>query len=186
MANNKDTNRAPASNDAGPASTKTKASADAPDIIVLDYRGNVGSSKGQKAVDHVRSPLIVPVTIHGKAAMVLHPGINVIDRADWDELKSIRDKNGKPTGEVRQLSALVTSGQLIEVKTQPADQFTLGSMIDRTICESGFQWIESCLDVLAEHGLEVDSLRNALEQRKTKTTQVNVVETEYQSNADVG
>lgn len=151
--------------------------------IILDYRGTVGAAQGQPETDHVRTPLVIPVPEHGRQDIVLHPGINVLEREQWDHIRSLKDGKGRLVAEARQLEELVNAGRVIEIQKVPDNHFELSSMIERTVSDTGFAWLKKAA-ARASQGSE--ALLNMIEVKISKTSMVDYKPSEYQSNASIG
>jgi hypothetical protein len=162
--------------------------------IVLDYRGTIGCAdniiqvdpdpalQNQPGVEHVGSPLVVPVEINGHTPIVLQPGINVLDRQKWDDFmalqSTVRGKTG-PSAEVRQVQSLIDSGALTEIGSMPAEPFRIQEMVGRTISEEGLEWLDTAIKRLPK--AKQGTLVNTLLQRVATSTRVHYVGSPYQT-----
>jgi hypothetical protein len=162
--------------------------------IVLDYRGTVGAAdnvkqaerplalQNQPGVEHVGSPLVIPVEIDGLTPIVLQPGINVLERDKWDAFMAItstsKGKTG-PSAEVRQVQSLIDSGALTEITSMPSEPFSIQEMVSRTLSEEGLEWLETAIKRLPKQ--KQGTLVNTLHHRVATSTRVNYVGGEHQT-----
>ena len=96
-------------------------------LVLVDYHGTVGASRGQAEVDHVDSPIVLWLPKVGLLELILQPGLNRVPedllgvyKAESKAVQSMVD-----AGEIKELSELPTGSALRELIERSADHSVL-------------------------------------------------------------
>jgi hypothetical protein len=135
---------------------KTDPTEERPTTIMIDYDGHVGAPQGRRPIRHTSSPRVFPSYQHGRAELVLQPGLNLVERDQWVWFY----QNSKS------LKQLVAAGDVRELSTLPERESNLFDLIERTIDPKGLDALEAHART---HASEEMLLSSVSQQRRTRT-----------------
>jgi hypothetical protein len=116
--------------------------------IVIDYRGRASKQKGQRPVEHTYSPFIVNLYEDGVAELVLHPGINVLDREHFEIYKAkSKDISRRFGNEIVDITNDLPS---VRDLTMGSVDHGTGGVIARTMHPEGLAWLEGQLGKISD------------------------------------
>lgn len=116
--------------------------------IVVDYRGRAAKQPGQRPVEHTYSPLITNLYQDGVAELVLHPGINVVDREHFDVyLAMSKDIKRRFGNEIVDITDNLPS---VRDLTMGSVEHGTGGVIARTMQPEGLDWLEGQIGKISD------------------------------------
>jgi hypothetical protein len=147
-----------------PATSKTIDDHADAKLVMIDYRGTVGSAPHQRDVPHTRSPLVLNLYENGIPDLVIQPGLNLCSPANW-QAYSTRDKQ---TGE------LVNRKQLKVLRELPEDEDELVALIERTISRAALDFIQVAVEKTATDPDRRKALLDAINTQRSTTTCIEI------------
>lgn len=159
--------------------------ADEPKTLVVDYRGVIARPKGQSAVPHERSPMVIYWPENGALELILHPGVNLIDAKLWKhytaEVDAGLDSKGKPQRGIPQLNAKIKASQIRVITGPPTDEHLLNDLINRTINHDGLEWLLAQEKARTGDDEPRDYIISAIESRAAKAIPVDITPATFQA-----
>lgn len=101
-------------------------------LVLVDYNGTVGASRGQAEVAHTDSPIVLWLPKVGLLELILQPGLNRIP----EDLLAVYKAECKAT------QAMIEAGEIKELSELP-NGAGLRELIERSADHSVLLWVES-------------------------------------------